>query len=72
MALRHQSSGWCLRSIYATLETMTDAPRGTPSVDVLNTYGVSSGARLRYHEHMTVLISTSPVVCRVAGGGPVL
>ena len=50
MALRHQSIGWCLRSIYATLDTMRDAPRGTPSVDVLNTYGVSSGAQLRYHE----------------------
>ena len=40
MALRHHSSGWCLRSISATLDTMRDAPRGTPSVDVLDTYGV--------------------------------
>ena len=38
MALRHQSSGWCLRSIYATLDTMGDARRGNSSADVLDTH----------------------------------
>ena len=52
MALRHQPIGWCLRSTYASLDTMRDAPRGTPSVDVLATHG--KRPRVRDQESETV------------------